>query len=442
MTQKDYYDFREDGETRQVSLDKLIRCALRKWKLIILAGIIVGALFGAYKIMSVHSKKDAMIKSYNDYKENLDMYNTNISDYNRSIRELQASISERLEYMQNSPAMQIDPYNCPISTAQIRIVPAAGNELSSQEVYSLLYSIYDEIYYGDTSKIVAEKHNMNTSDLNELLYLRIPSSGTTMTVVIRGQDEAQAESIRDDLFETVLNRKNVFSNFGDFDIEVFGKGTLTVVEPYLQTTQLGNSDSLTKLQTSLRTAQNQLSQLVKPTSVPQYSKKYMLKNGIKLGVVGFAGGICLAVIALICLILYRGAILSADEIDGEYGLRTLADLSSKKPGDESVLEYMIARIENCTEGKDCAKIGIVGTIPADRIDALAGKLNELAEKASESFRFVSVPNLEKDAGSYRKLKDLGAVILAEEVGKSDYNAIRREIALIADSSELLGTIYY
>ena len=46
------------------------------------------------------------------------------------------------------------------------------------------------------------------------------------------------------------------------------------------------------------------------------------------------------------------------------------------------------------------------------------------------------------AGSYRKLKDLGAVILAEEVGKSDYNAIRREIALIADSSELLGTIYY
>ena len=78
MTQKDYYDFREDGETRQVSLDKLIRCALRKWKLIILAGIIVGALFGAYKIMSVHSKKDAMIKSYNDYKENLDMYNNNI----------------------------------------------------------------------------------------------------------------------------------------------------------------------------------------------------------------------------------------------------------------------------------------------------------------------------------------------------------------------------
>ena len=104
---------------------------------------------------------------------------------------------------------------------------------------------------------------------------------------------------------------------------------------------------------------------------------------------------------------------------------------------------MIARVENGIAGKDCAEIGIVGTIPAARLDALTGKLNELAEKTSESFRFISVPNLEKDAASYRKLNKLGTVILAEEVGKSDYNAVRREVALIADSGcELLGTVYF
>ena len=156
-----------------------------------------------------------------------------------------------------------------------------------------------------------------------------------MTVVVRGENEAQAEVIRDDLLETVLNRKEVFSNFGDFDIEVYGLGTQTVVEPYLKTLQETSTDSLSRMQSSLRTSQTQLSQLVKPASVPQYSKKYMLKNGIKLGIVGFAGGACLMIIALICLVLFRGAVLSNDEIDGEFGLRTLADFSDGKSENEA-----------------------------------------------------------------------------------------------------------
>ena len=282
MTQKDYYDFREEGTTRQVSLEKLLRCALRKWKLILIAGIIVGAFFGAYKVMAIHSKKDDMIKSYDTYKKNLEMYNTNISDYNRSIAEMQEGISNRLEYMQEAPAMQIDPYNCPIATAQIRVVPTGDKAITANEMYSLLYSIYDDIYYGDTSMIVAERQNMNAAHLNELLYLRIYTQGGTMTVVTRGVDEAHAESIRDDLLDVLMSRKDVFSNFGDFNIEVYGKGTQTVVEPELKTLQETSVDSLTRMQTSLRTSQNQLSQLVKPASVPQYSKKYMLKNGIKL----------------------------------------------------------------------------------------------------------------------------------------------------------------
>ena len=140
--------------------------------------------------------------------------------------------------------------------------------------------LYD-IYYGDTSMIVAERQNMNAAHLNELLYLRIYTQGGTMTVVTRGVDEAHAESIRDDLLDVLMSRKDVFSNFGDFNIEVYGKGTQTVVEPELKTLQETSVDSLTRMQTSLRTSQNQLSQLVKPASVPQYSKKYMLKNGIK-----------------------------------------------------------------------------------------------------------------------------------------------------------------
>ncbi|MBQ8329132.1 MAG: hypothetical protein IJX83_05840 [Lachnospiraceae bacterium] len=443
MTQKDYYDFREEGTTRQVSLEKLLRCALRKWKLILLAGIILGAFFGSYKIFSIHSKKDEMIKSYETYKNNLEMYNTNISDYNKSIAEMQSGISNRLEYMQTAPAMQIDPYNCPIATAQIRVVPAGENGISDNDKYSLLYSIYDDIYYGDTSMIVAEKQNMNAANLNELLYLRIYPQGGTMTVIARGVDEAHAESIRDDLLDVVMSRKDLFSNFGSFDIEVYGKGTQTVVEPNLKAIQEASTDSLSKMQTSLRTSQNQLSQLVKPASVPQYSKKFMLKNGIKLGIVGFAGGACLMAIALICLVLYRGAILSTDEIDGEFGLRTLADYSDGKSQDEAGLDYMLARLESCTAGMDNKEIGIAGTISGKKLNALAEKLNKQTSGSKNGLSFTGLSNIAKDAESYRKLRKMNGVIIAEEVGRSSYNEIRNEIGLIADSgAELLGTVYF
>ena len=86
---------------------------------------------------------------------------------------------------------------------------------------------------------------------------------------------------------------------------------------------------------------------------------------------------------------------------------------------------------------------MVGTISRSRLDALAAKLNEISGRSSDGLRFVSIPGLMKDAKSYRSLKDMDSVILAEEIGKSDYNNIRKEIALIADSdSEILGTVYY
>ncbi len=443
MTQKDYYDFREEGTSRQVSVEKLLQCVSRKWKLILLAGVILSIFFGMYKIMSIHSKKDEMIKTYDTYKNNLDMYNTNISDYNKSIAEIQSGISTRLEYIQSAPSMQIDPFNCPIATAQVRVVPKGDTTMTDNNIYALLYSIYDEIYYGDTSTIVAKNQNMNSANLNELLYLRIYAQGGNMTVVVRGENEAQAEAIRDDLLETVIGRKEVFSNFGDFDIEVYGLGTQTVVEPNIKTLQEASTDSLTRMQTSLRTAQSQLSQLVKPASVPQYSPKYMLKNGIKLGIVGFVGGACLMAIALICLVLYRGAVLSSDEIDGEFGLRTLADFSDGNTESEADLDYMLARLESCTASMADKEIGIAGTLSAKKLNDLAAKLNKQTAKTKGGLSFVSLPNIVKDAESYRKLREMKGVVIVEEVGRSSYNGIRNEIGLIADSgAELLGTVYY
>ena len=98
MTQKEFYDFREENNTRQVSLVTLVKGALKSWKLILLAGILLGGLLGCYKVFTIHSQKDSMIEEYDNYKAKLDAYKTSIKDYKTSIADYQESIAALSDY--------------------------------------------------------------------------------------------------------------------------------------------------------------------------------------------------------------------------------------------------------------------------------------------------------------------------------------------------------
>ena len=120
MTKKEYYDFREEENTRQVSLFLLVRNALKSWKLILLVGLILGCLFGSYKILSIHSKKDAMIEEYDTYVAKRDAYKKSIQEYKQTVGDLQNRIDKRIDYIQNSPKMQLDAHNAPSASCEIK----------------------------------------------------------------------------------------------------------------------------------------------------------------------------------------------------------------------------------------------------------------------------------------------------------------------------------
>ena len=425
MTQKEYYDFREEDNTRQVSLIRLIRGAMKNWKLILLSGLILGALFGCYKIFSIHSNKEAMIEEYDNYEAKLQAYRTSVKDYKKSIADYQASIADLSDYCENSPKMKLDTYHCPTSTADLKVSAPAGGTITQDVINAIKTAIYNEVYYGNSLNEVAAKNNMTVSDLRELVTVKLETSGSSIRLTVIADSEEVAEAMREDILTAIESKHQAFASAsGEYSLKVFNKGTMTITDTTLQTYQQKQQDLLAKLQTTCYTAQNQSLQLVKPVSVPKYSKKYMLINGIKLGIVGFVGGVVLAMIAFMFLIIRDGKILTPDEIDGEYGLRTLADFSGSS-----------------AEGS--TKIGIAGTIPDKKIGSLVALLNEKAEAAKAAFRFVEIPNLMTDAKSLKSLTSVDGVILSEEIGKSDYTTVRREVAIVAESgNEIIGTIYF
>ena len=444
MTQKEYYDYREDENTRQVSLIKLLRCALMRWKLILLAGIILGCLMGSYKILSIHSKKDQMIKDYDAYKNKQEVYKKSIEQYRNTINSLQKNVDDKLDYINNSPKMNLDYVRCPVAFAQLSIESAGETPLTTPNIVSIMNAIYDEVYFGDLVTEIADHRGVSSEYLRELISVKMTPTGSVVRITVRDEKIENAKEVRDELLNKLLQNKiKDFSGLGDFKVVVIDEGTANVFDTEIQNYQIAQNDTLTKLQTSLYTAQNQSNGLTKPVAVDQYSKKYMLINGIKLGIVGFAAGIILAMVVMIVMIIQKGVILSPDEIDGEFGLKTLADFSDKKTNEASKLEYMMARIENCMAGKDNKEIGVAGSVPAEVIEKLVSQLNENSAEAKNSLTFSAVPDFSKDAQAFRKLKELSGVILTEQIGRSDYIAVRKEIALIAESGkELIGTVYF
>ena len=414
VTKKEYYDFREEENTRQVNLFLLVRNALKGWKLILLAGVILGCLFGGYKILSIHSNKEAMIEDYDTYAAKRDAYKKSIQEYKQSVADLQNRIDKRIEYVQNSPKMQLNAHNAPSASCEIKLSNVKDGKLKSEDFTMIKTAIANELLFGDSLSPLAEKYGVSLVNLREMFMVKTPSIGSTMRIVVHN------------------------------DTLDFNRSTEYAMDSDVITYQDKQNEALSKLQTQAYTAQNQSTQLVKPTSVQQYSKKYMLISGIKMGVIGLIGGCILAIAALMFLMIQKGVIFAAEEIDGEYGLRKLADFSeggNNEPG--NTIDYIIARLENCAGGRKEIKVGVTGLADAARLEAMTGDLNKAAGTSANPIRFAFLPDLIGNAASLRNLRNVDGVILVEEIGKSEFMKVRQEIALIADSErEILGTVYF
>ena len=118
------------------------------WKIILLAGLVVGCLFGGYKIVSIRSHKQAMIEDYDTYKAKSDAYKKSIEEYKSTIADLQKRIDARIAYASNSIKMRLDPYNVPMASADIGI--SSDEKMSAEDNTAIRTAIYNEILFGDS----------------------------------------------------------------------------------------------------------------------------------------------------------------------------------------------------------------------------------------------------------------------------------------------------
>lgn len=455
MNKKDYYDYREEANTRQVSLARLISTACRKnWMQILLIGVVLGVLLGGYQVVKIHRQKNSMNAAYEDYEVSLQQYNDSLDDYDASIADAQDQISKKVDYIENSPRMNLDPYN--EAWAYVDLVFEIDEEdadtvLTNTGISAKLASIKtaysDEINYGQVVEDTAVAVGMDSKSFKELINATNDTNSESIRVFIRATDEESAQQEMEAFLAALDRKKDAFEDvYGEYTMTVLNTNVITVYATDTSTFQSQQQSELSTLQTNLNNLKTQKSNLVAPERVQPYSRTYLLKEGMKRAVIGFVFGVAIAFLFYMIKAINRGYIFTADEIDGQYGLRNLINFSGrrdKREKAESDVDYALAQLETMENIKGVKTIALVGSVSEKRLSALTQMFSDKAKKAGDPFAFGYLPDILADADSMRGLRECDGYLLVEEIGRSNYNAVRKEIGILAESGKiLLGTIYF
>ena len=475
VKRQEYYDYTEHSNFREVSLGKLLLRVLRYWRLLLLAGVLGGILLGGMQILKIHGRKDDMNEKYAAYLQDKEVYEAAREAYQGEIDVLEQKINLRQQYIESSTLMQVDAHQTGSAMAEFTVrVPELENaELPDDagglaKMNNIVRAYYYYINFGDAIPAAAAEVGISEENLKELLYSYYDDVSSLFTLSVRYPDEAGAEKILTAIIDGMQSKRvEYMREMGEFDLVVVSKDVNTIVDSELATFQSQKFAEINTLQNNLYNKQKLLEGLSRPSSAQQYSRKNMLKSGIKYGVVGFAAG-CIALFFLIAVIvLLRGFILSGDEIDRKFGLKNLVcfrDDPAKKPfiidrvidqlenGDAlsdtaAGCDLLLSRIRNITSGsgRGASKnhVLLIGTCSEKKLRTLQRALSERAEKENDVLTFHALHDPAANPAVLHRMQECGSVVLVEEIGRSRYKDILNTVDIIDDTGRpIIGTVYF
>ena len=205
-----------------------------------------------------------------------------------------------------------------------------------------------------------------------------------------------------------------------------------------QAERINNISTMTK---SLTAVQQSITEMQKPVPVTKYSKKWLLKTGIIMSILGFAGGCFLALLFLIVRMLSTGILVAGSEISRRFKIKCLADRTEDGGSEQEFLDRILAKAEIYGDRESASKFLIVSSQGKKERFSLQKGLEKQAAGMKEKLSFDIAPMTDTSAESMRKLASADAVILAETVGASRYQKIVNVIETVGEAGrEIIGTV--
>ncbi|MBO5599083.1 MAG: hypothetical protein J5943_10885 [Oribacterium sp.] len=355
-----------DKEMRdEVEIDLLQLCflCLRKWKVILLTGVVLALILGGYKCATELSKAgtEVAVQAEETAEEKVTQYDTTLASYKASLDRMKETFEKNQAYEKDSIILNMNPndYYSGSSTYYISTDYKIMPDKTYQDVdYSediaqayLSYLTSSECLGFVQSKLTGK---IPVKYLSELI--RVNLTGRVLTIKVVGDTSERTTEILDALSDAVnaykqevdtkihehrldLMEYSEVENTSASDVpEVVAEktpaGLKTGSDNYVADFQKQFSDSQISLTNQIASFYNNYTSLAdKKVSTDSsaavgISRSQALKSGIKFGIIGLILGFFVAAGFIVFKAIVEDKITNAGEITYLFGLRIFGDYKS------------------------------------------------------------------------------------------------------------------
>lgn len=486
--EKKKVDYSQIGQERIITIADLIREVIRKLWLVLIAAVLFAVIAGGYKYYKDYTAAASAQTNENSMQQVIGRLSKEDQDEVNNILLIEDNMIEQQSYVENSVLMKINPYEESTVTLQYFFRTLSDSQEPEQDNNTLM-NLYQS--YVDNGGLVADLaaagEELDTQYLEELVSceVRLGSSGdssetnileagaTTFNIKVIHVDEAACNELADRI-ESCIKNYGAFLNdtVTSHEITLMDRSYSEVVDTNLWTYKYDRVNSIVSMQERIDTLKGELTadqlniietyanesqnMFQQTDSTEEPTEKISVGISKKYVAVGALGGILLACLFIIIFYILRGTINKADDLQYLYNIRVLGILNYKNKHNffmmiwhkllgqtdpqlslNDQVKLLFSNLRITCQKNQIHKLLICGYNESemDYMKAVWGRLKE------QGIDIEYISNFLYSSEALDKLSLFGHVVFIEEIGKSRYSDIVKEIEVCMEQqADIVGAI--
>ena len=465
---------------RIIDIKALFRCVAEKWRLLLLAGVLVGAVL-------------AGIKGYSEYKLYLlsqgqqeTAAEETGSEKSKVLNVMRVAEVDREAYYTESILGKINPHKEGRATADI-IVSTAANTASTAENTAAtadntastaantastaageepavqtggakpgnIVNYYSStVLYRIDYTQVAEELGVDPALLGELVTTTpgTQDSSSISVTVIYPTAEGAGQILDAVLAQVRASRVEAQRIYGNHELIIANEAAGVVVDEELFKWANNRAVEIMALVNSQKTLGNNLTSSG-AAKIAAVSQRDVVMTAVKWGALGVFAGIVMTMVLIVVYLLAAGKVLSGREFNRHFGMKKIACVPSRKFTILKGLDKWAASIDSayynhpqrsvCLQVADAniraavrpdAQIALVGDLPLEYLDKLAAEMNKSGASTGIRTSYFAIPCMEQTPDSVISIVNCDASVIVARAEKSDYKGAED----VLDACALLG----
>lgn len=487
--EKKKVDYSQIGQERIITIADLIREVIRKLWLVLIAAVLFAVIAGGYKYYKDYTAAASAQTNENSMQQVIGRLSKEDQDEVNNILLIEDNMIEQQSYVENSVLMKINPYEESTVTLQYFFRTLSDSQEPEQDNNNTLMNLYQS--YVDNGGLVADLaaagEELDTQYLEELVSceVRLGSSGdssetnileagaTTFNIKVIHVDEASCNELADRI-ESCIKNYGAFLNdtVTSHEITLMDRSYSEVVDTNLWTYKYDRVNSIVSMQERIDTLKGELTadqlniietyanesqnMFQQTDSTEEPTEKISVGISKKYVAVGALGGILLVCLFIIIFYILRGTINKADDLQYLYNIRVLGILNYKNKYNFFVMiwhkllgqtdpqlslndqvKLLFSNLRITCQKNQIHKLLICGYNESemDYMKAVWGRLKE------QGIDIEYISNFLYSSEALDKLSLFGHVVFIEEIGKSRYSDIVKEIEVCMEQqADIVGAI--